>query len=96
MDRTRDGAATCTLCGRAIARDDDAIVTPDFIADADDPFYRFADAALHRACFLLWEGRKAFVARYNALARHLATADGSYPHLTSEGEIVVRRGTPPT
>ncbi|HEY7635532.1 MAG TPA: hypothetical protein VH763_08315 [Gemmatimonadales bacterium] len=43
---------------------------------------------MHRACFLVWDRRKAFVARYNRVARLLIAADGSHPHMTSEGEIV--------
>ena len=91
MDRIRAGRAHCALCGDVIRPGEDAFVTPDFLADDADPLWRFSDAAVHRACFLVWDQRKAFVARYNRLALRLATPEGSYLHLTSEGELVRRR-----
>jgi hypothetical protein len=91
MDRIRAGRAVCALCGDAIRPDDDAFVTPDFLAAESDPFWRFSDAAVHRACFLVWERRKSFVARYNRIARRLAGPDGSFLHLSSEGDLQRRR-----
>ena len=92
-ERVRAGAAHCALCGAAIRREEEALVTPDFLADDTDPLWRFSDAAMHRACFLVWDRRKTFVARFNAIARRLRAPDGSYPHMTSEG-VVERRGGP--
>jgi hypothetical protein len=88
MERIETGRAHCALCGDAIRPDDDAFVTPDFLADESDPFWRFSDAALHRACFLVWDRRKSFVARYNRMAHRWLAPDGSHPHMTGEGEIV--------
>ncbi len=95
MDRIRDGSACCALCGGVIRPDDDAFVTPDFLADDTDPFWRFSDAAMHRACFLVWDRRKTFVARYNRVALRLVAPDGAYLHLTGEGELVRRRAPGP-
>jgi hypothetical protein len=92
MDRIAAGRAYCALCGDPIRPDEDALVTPDFIADETDPLWRFSDAPMHRACFLVWDRRKAFIARYNRLARCLVASDGSHPLMTSEGEIVRRPG----
>jgi len=92
MDRIARGEAYCALCGTAIRPGEDALITPDFIADSADPLWRVSDAPILRACFLVWDHRKAFIARYNALARQLVAADGSYPQLTSEGELVRRLG----
>jgi hypothetical protein len=92
LNRIARGAAYCALCGAAIRPEEDAFITPDFMADVTDPLWRFADAPMHRACFLIWDRRKIFIARYNAVGRRLVAADGSYPHLTSEGELVRRRG----
>ena len=50
------GRAHCALCGEAIRPQEDALVTPDFLADESDPLWRFADAPMHRACFLVWTG----------------------------------------
>jgi len=88
MERINTGRAHCALCGEVIRPGEDALMTPDFLADETDPFWRFADAAMHRACFLVWDRRKAFVARYNVVARRWVASDGSYPRMTSEGEIV--------
>jgi hypothetical protein len=76
------------LCGEVIRPGEDAFVTPDFLADETDPLWRFTDAPIHRACFLVWDRRKTFVVRYNRVARLLIAADGSHPHMTSEGTIV--------
>jgi hypothetical protein len=95
MDRIRAGRAVCVLCGEAIRPDDDALMTPDFLADESDPLWRFADAAVHRPCFLTWDRRKTFVARYNRIAMRLAGPDGAYLHLTSEGDLVPRRASRP-
>jgi hypothetical protein len=86
-ERIESGRAHCALCGDAILRDEDALVTPDFLANESDPFWRFADAAMHRACFLVWDRRKAFVAYYNRVARRWSGPDGSYPRMTSEGDL---------
>lgn len=87
MNRIAAGGAYCALCREAIRPDDDAFVTPDFIADETDPLWRFADAPVHRACFLVWDRRKTFVARYNRVARDSLARDGAYPRLSSEGVL---------
>jgi hypothetical protein len=92
MDRIEAGRAYCALCAQAIGPGEDALNTPDFLADDTDPFWRFADAAMHRACFLVWDQRKAFVARFNRAARSWVGSDGSHPRMTSEGEIVRQQG----
>jgi hypothetical protein len=90
MERIEAGRAHCALCGEVIRLDEGALVTPDFLADEADPFWRFSDAPVHRACFFVWDRRKAFVAHYNQLARRWMSPDGSHPHMTSEGEVVRR------
>lgn len=94
MRRVTAGTAICPLCRQAIRPAEDVVVTPDFLADDSDPLWPFTDAALHRNCFLLWDRRKAFVARYNGVARRLVAEDGSRPHMTGEGDIVRRAGGP--
>jgi len=88
MNRVSAGRAYCALCGETIRPGEDALVTPDFLADDSDPLWRFGDAAMHRACFLVWDRRKAFIARFNRLARGWVAPDGSHLHMTSEGELV--------
>jgi|SRR5918994_7432253 hypothetical protein len=91
MERIRSGRAYCAICGEVIRPEEDALVSPDFLADETDPFWRFSDAPMHRACFLVWDRRKAFIARYNRMARRWLAPDGSHLHLTSEGDIVTRQ-----
>ena len=90
MERIASGRALCALCGDVIRPGEDAFVTPDFLADESDPLWRFSDAPLHRACFLVWDRRKAFVAHYNRTGKRLIAPDGSSLRMTSEGEIVHR------
>jgi hypothetical protein len=85
--RIAGGGAYCAICGDVIRPADDAFVTPDFLADETDPLWRFADAAMHRVCFRVWDRRKSFIARYNYVARRWLAADGSYPRMTSEGTL---------
>lgn len=92
MRRVRSGTATCALCQEALSHEADAIVTPDFLADESDPFYRFSNATMHRACFFVWDRRKAFIAHYNRSARRLVAEDGTYPRMTSEGDLVRQPG----
>jgi hypothetical protein len=87
MDRIRSGRAVCAICRQPIHPAEDAFVTPDFVADESDPFWSFSDAPMHRPCFLVWEKRKAFIARYNRQARGWVNPDGSHPRMTSEGDI---------
>jgi len=88
MERIRAGRALCALCNDVIRPDEDAFVTPDFLADDSDPFWRFSDAPMHRACFLVWDQRKAFVYHYNQRARRWATAGGPCLRMTSEGMLL--------
>ena len=81
----------CALCGDVIRPQDDALITPDFLADDTDPLWRFADAPMHRPCFLVWDRRKAFIARYNRLAQSWVAPDGSHPQMTSEGVAGTRQ-----
>jgi hypothetical protein len=95
MQRVRAGTATCALCRHALRPDADAVVTPDFLADEADPFFRFSDATMHRACFAVWDRRKVFIAHFNRVVRHFVAEDGTYLQMTSEGELVQHQGTAP-
>ena len=88
MQRIQAGCAHCAICGEVIRLSEEALVTPDFLADEADPLWRFNDVLVHRACFLVWDLRQAFIARYNRAAPQLAARDGSYPRMTSEGDVV--------
>jgi hypothetical protein len=90
MQRVHAGTATCALCHQALRPDADAVVTPDFLADDADPFFPFSDATMHRACFVVWDRRKAFIAHFNRVARTFVAEDGAYLQMSSEGELVQR------
>ena len=38
--------------------------TTHFIADEADPLWKYTDTGMHRRCFLAWEQRQAFIAKY--------------------------------
>jgi len=95
MQRVRAGTAICALCHQAITTDADAVVTPDFLANDADSFFRFSDATMHRACFVVWDRRKAFVAHFNRVARSFVAEDGAYLQMSSEGELVQHLGAAP-
>lgn len=60
------GFTRCALCGEILAEGEDMVGTTHFLGDREHPLYRYSDALMHRACFLKWEHRAAFVAAYNA------------------------------
>jgi len=95
MQRVRAGTAICALCHEALSPAGDAVVTPDFLADEADPFYQFSDATMHRACFVVWDRRKLFIAHLNRIVRRLVADDGTHLRMTSEGDLVLEAGPPP-
>ena len=82
------GRSTCPLCGVPVQESDDLVATSHFVESETDPLWRYSDAAMHRQCFLAWEHRPAFVARYNEIAGRHTWGDGTYKHMTDEGTIV--------
>ena len=95
MEKISGGTAVCALCHEALRPDADAVVTPDFLADDTDSFYPYSDAVMHRACFIVWDRRKAFIAHFNRIAQRFAAEDGSRVQMTGEGDLVQRYGTSP-
>jgi hypothetical protein len=77
----------CPLCREAIGESDETVVIPDFLADDADPMWPFSNALYHRACFLVWEGRKKLVARFNTLARARSSAFGCCWLLAADGTL---------
>ncbi len=59
------GITRCALCGKVLDVDDSHVGTTHFITDSGHPLYCYSDAIMHRACFLRWEHRAAFVEAYN-------------------------------
>lgn len=65
----------CALCGELLG-DGEIVATTHFIADRNDPLWRFSDAAMHQSCFDKWEHRDEFSARYEAFKSDLAQRRG--------------------
>jgi hypothetical protein len=66
------------VCGQSIDidRKEEFGATTHFIADQHDPLYRYSDAAFHRSCFLSWEHRDEFSAKYEkVMGRKVAEFD---------------------
>jgi hypothetical protein len=56
------GSSRCKLCSRTLDAGDDILGFDDgFVMD----YHFLGDAAVHRACFVQWEHRDAFLAVYN-------------------------------
>src|SRR6266436_2534944 len=51
----------CAICEDDLSGKDDNVTTSRFITDRTHPLYRFSDTVMHRACFMSWEHREAFV-----------------------------------
>ena len=83
------GKTQCSLCGNVIMTADEIVATSHFIADQDDPLWRFSDSALHRSCFLTWDQRVAFVAKFNEVVGEITFGNGTYHLMESDGTIAV-------
>jgi hypothetical protein len=77
----------CSICGEIISSSDDVVMTSHFIRDQDDPLWRFSDSVIHRKCFLSWEHRAKFVARYNQDVGSITWGNGTYHHMQDDGSI---------
>ena len=78
----------CAICENDLSRKDDNVTTSRFIADRTHPLYRFSDTVMHRACFMSWEHREAFVQSFNENADRRQSQFG----MDLGGTIVRRKG----
>lgn len=83
------GKTECAICSDIIIDDDDIIATSHFIADDQDALWRFSDSLMHRSCFLVWDHRAAFVAKFNRTVEGITLGNGTYHHMESDGVISV-------
>lgn len=58
------GKSKCSICGSVLADGDDIVATTHFIADENDPLWKYSDSGMHRHCYDVWEHRDEFTARY--------------------------------
>ena len=83
------GLSKCSLCGVALQGGDEIVSTSHFIADRDDPLWRFSDSGMHKSCFLSWEQRDNFVKKYNETRGAITWGNETYHHMEDDGEISV-------
>ena len=83
------GKTECSLCSCIINTADDIVSTSHFIAQQDDPLWRFADSAMHRSCFLAWDQRANFVEKFNRTVEGITFGNGTYHHMEADGVISV-------
>ena len=84
----------CPLCGDIIDLKSRYVATTHFIADQNDPLWRYSDAAMHYGCFQNWEHRTAFVAKYNDSIGQIIWGNGTRHQMQKDGTIEVVRGLP--
>ena len=63
---------TCSISNRRIARSEDAVMFPAFIANEADPLHIFSDAVIHAEVFSKDPRADAAVARFEEFRRHTA------------------------
>lgn len=66
----------CVVCGKSLLESDDVILTLAFIADPEDPLWKYSDAGFHRQCFLECPSRPEIVQRFNETSAVLKPEDG--------------------
>jgi hypothetical protein len=66
------------MCGVEIAMGEPLVATSNFVGVPVDLLYPYADAAMHRTCFLVWPRRAEFVARFNAVAVARVAGNGTF------------------
>lgn len=82
------GKTLCALCHKVIKEKDEVVASTHFNIDAEDPLWRFSDAALHKNCFLEWNQRAAFVEKYNESVESLTSGNGAPHYMDADGSIV--------
>ena len=84
----------CPICGKLILDNHEVVATPHFISDQNDPLWRFSNSAMHRSCFLGWNERSEFVAKFNKVVGAVTSCNGTYHLMKLDGMIVrLRRGS---
>ncbi len=81
------GKTECKLCHTVIKENDKVVATSHFIADPNDPLWRFSDTAMHKNCFLDWGQRQTFIEKYNRTVGSITWGNGTYHHMSDDGVI---------
>lgn len=82
------GKTLCPLCGEVLTEEDEIFATSHFISDKTDPLWCFSDAALHRQCFLNWDKKEEFRAKFNEIVANLDLGSGLSHYMEPDGTII--------
>ncbi len=85
------GKTKCAICDSVITDVDKILASSQFISDQNDPLWRFSDSAMHSSCFVGWDHRDEFVAKYNLIVGPRTSCNGMYHRMEPDGTIVVMR-----
>ena len=85
MALTLPGMTACSLCGATLQKDEPLVAFPAFIADREDPLWRYSDSAMHECCFEAWEQRDAMIDKYNRACSDLFGA----PEQTKKTQVAI-------
>jgi hypothetical protein len=85
------GKTKCSICDSVITHVDKLVATSHFISDPNDTLLRFSDSAMHSSCFLSWNHRSEFVAKYNLIVGSTTLCNGIYHRMEPDGGIAVLR-----
>jgi hypothetical protein len=83
-----EGKTWCALCGEVVQAGDEVVATSHFIADHGDPLWKYSDASFHKRCFVSWELRAEFVAKFNHICKGFSFGDGCYHQMQDDGGII--------
>ena len=85
------GKTKCTICDCVITDVDKIVATSHFISNPNDPLWRFSDSAMHTSCFIDWNQRAEFVAKYNLIVGAITSCSAMYHRMEPDGTIAVLR-----
>ena len=66
MASFRLGEAQCPICGRVVEQLDGIVGGYSFLKPPD-PLARFSNSIMHRSCFVSWDQRLTFIAKFNSM-----------------------------
>jgi len=81
----------CPICNKPIDVGKDFFATTAFL-EANDPLYRFSDAAMHWECYLTWNQRSNFASCYAEVIEKEETSNPFWHRLLLSDELFVRYG----
>jgi len=83
------GKTRCAICDRALEEGEEIVSTSHFIADPQNPLWRFSDAGMHQTCFLHWDQRHEFRQTFNSIVGTYIWGNGTRHLMREDGRIDV-------